>query len=103
MKFFDSLPRKWFWGPVNAVSWNYSDFYRPEHRSLFVYFDSWDEAASLLKTMDFKGQRAKILQFMERHVNRTLWQWRNLFDRILPTFPARCCPTEPGRIESEKT
>lgn len=58
-----------------------SEWYAPEHRDVFSYFDSWSELQGLADG-DFTPRQRAIAGFCERHLERTLEQWRDIFDRV---------------------
>jgi hypothetical protein len=55
-----------------------SEWYLPEHRDLFIYFDSWDHLKQL--TIDdnlIMNKKNKCLAFSEQHTNKMLQLWDN--------------------------
>jgi hypothetical protein len=63
-----------------------SEWYIDENRSLFEYFDSWDELEYKTKnTTDeyFMEKRENIKQFMIKSNKSNLYKWQNIFDKIL--------------------
>lgn len=69
----------YFFHDLSSKTIELSEWYLPEHESLFVYFDSWQDLAHKIKTTDFNAMKQKILAFAEKHHNTMLTRWKNLF------------------------
>lgn len=71
-----------FWSPPFwADHLEISEWYAPVHRQLFSYFDSWDQLRECAQA-DLAPRRQAITDFCDAHRQRTLAQWRDIFDRV---------------------
>jgi hypothetical protein len=59
-----------------------SEWYLPENKDLFVYFDSWDDLAHKINTLDYETQRKKILLIGNQHRITMLTRWKQIFSQI---------------------
>jgi len=71
-----------FWSPPFDRSYiESSEWYLPEHSDLFVYFNSFDQLASLSKDSDLISSiRNNILNFSKKHTLKTISQWKSLIE-----------------------
>lgn len=71
-----------FWSPPFDISLlESSEWYLPEHKDLFIYFNNWNELKNL--STDIKlinSKKAKILEFMKFHTEKTLNDWKIAFE-----------------------
>lgn len=58
---------------------NKTDWYRPEQRPLFVYFDSLEDLAFRFQSTDYAKKRQEMRKFMDKHEAIQLAKWRELF------------------------
>lgn len=56
------------------------EWYCPENKDLFVYFDSWDDLKCKMETINYSSMRSKIKELGSQHRDRTLKQWINIFN-----------------------
>ncbi len=57
------------------------EWYAPENRDLFVYFDSWSDLKEKVATLDYEKKRTEILLRAQQHRSRTLTQWNEVFEK----------------------
>lgn len=60
----------------------HSEWYHPEHRDLFVYFDSWSDLKYKILTTNYEEKSKKILEFAKNHYTKTLNAWRKAFNEV---------------------
>jgi hypothetical protein len=59
-----------------------SEWYLPEHKNLFMYFDNWEHLKHLSQNDTLiKETKDKIIQFMITHNSKTLQQWNEAINR----------------------
>ena len=73
-----------FWSPpFDEDLLESSEWYLPEHRHLFVYFDSFEQLRTLSKNDALIAEKRKlILDFSAKHTTKTLNQWKIILDNI---------------------
>jgi len=59
-----------------------SEWYRPEHKHLMIYFNSWDELIMAAQSPVYKEKQAMIVEYASLHQLEVLQQWAALFDQI---------------------
>ncbi len=60
------------------------EWYAPENRDLFVYFDSWQDLKNKIQTTNFYRKRNQIKSFACKHYDQTMDRWRNVFKELFP-------------------
>lgn len=56
-----------------------SEWYLPEHKDLFMYFDSWEQLKELTKdNKTLNAKKKKISAFAKKHTTKTLEQWKKV-------------------------
>ncbi len=58
------------------------EWYTHEHQDLLIYFDSWADLKHKVETTDYEAARERIAEFGRRHLEKTLNQWREVFNEI---------------------
>ncbi len=93
-KFIENMVRKdseafpHFWKPgqpytiLGSPVLEHCEFYRVEHKDLFVFFDSWQDLKEKIETTDYEQMRERVKQFAVKHTQTTLDQWRKLFSYL---------------------
>jgi len=74
-----SSPHKYFFSNFRKNTGLYSEWYDPENRPLFVYFDSWDDLKYKILNTDFAKKKEEILLFTKNHTKIMLNRWQSLF------------------------
>lgn len=77
----------WFQDPFylehpERLAW--SEWYCPENRDFFVYFDSWLDLGEKLKNTDYVSKTEQILKCGKEHETRVMGQWKDMIDSITP-------------------
>ncbi len=70
--------RSFTWGSFELCEW-----YAPENRALFVYFDSWDDLKQKVTTLDYNAMHAQVISRARQHRADTLIQWRTVFNELI--------------------
>lgn len=81
----DIIPHFWQPGPLGqerAPEFWHSEFYRPEHEPLFVYFDSWLDLKEKIKTTNYDALKTTIKTFAQWHRNTMIKRWKLLFEGV---------------------
>lgn len=70
-----------FWSPPFPLeSIESSEWYLPEHKDLFIYFDSWDHLKMLsLNDNLIQDKKKKVLEFSKAHTAQMLKKWDKAF------------------------
>lgn len=71
----------YFFSNLSALTIKYSEWYLPEHKDIFVYFDSWQDLAYKIKTTDYVALRKKLKSFAENHRASMLNKWKSVFTK----------------------
>lgn len=84
----------WFQDPFylahpERLAW--SEWYCPENRDFFVYFDSWLDLKEKLLHTDYESKTAQLLKCGKAHEELVMGQWKNMVNSVLPPLP----PTTP--------
>ncbi len=75
--------RQFFWTPPFSAKYiGDSEWYHPDFKQLFVYFDSWEDLVKKVETTDYQAKRERILQASKEHHEKTIEKWRAAF-RVL--------------------
>ncbi len=71
-----------FWSPPFPHSFiESSEWYLPEHKDLFMYFDSWSHLREIVNYPNLiQEKRNKILQFSKMHTDKTIQQWKKAIE-----------------------
>jgi hypothetical protein len=81
-KFILELKNKpnFFWSPPFPIeNIESSEWYLPEHKDLFIYFDSWDHLKYLSKDNNLiEGKKNKIKEFSIKNNNIQIEKWKSL-------------------------
>jgi hypothetical protein len=57
-----------------------AEWYLPEHKNIFLYFDSWEHLKSLTQNDALiKTTKENVIRFSQEHNTKTLNQWGNAF------------------------
>ncbi|MDR3550946.1 MAG: hypothetical protein P4L31_06040 [Candidatus Babeliales bacterium] len=62
------------------ANFEYSEWYCPEHKDIFIYFDSWQDLQKKAQTIDFIALKEKTKAFGMRHKQEMLNRWIGVFD-----------------------
>jgi hypothetical protein len=81
-------PNGWFQPPFNSYvpsrfqpdALVLSEWYCPEHKDLFVFFDSWEDLQEKVKTTDYIEKTNTILTFAKKHHDEMLRRWKHIID-----------------------
>jgi hypothetical protein len=58
-----------------------SEWYLPEHKDLFLYFDNWEHLQHLTQDNETLNKtQQNVIQFSSAHNAKTLQQWKNAFE-----------------------
>jgi hypothetical protein len=79
----------WFQNPFylehpERLAW--SEWYCPENRDFFVYFDSWLDLGEKVRNTDYAAKSEQILKRGKEHEERVLGQWKDILDSILTSM-----------------
>jgi hypothetical protein len=58
------------------------EWYRPEFKDVFIYFDSWDDLAKKIAETDFAAVQCKTLEAGQKNTKKTIHRWQSLFEEI---------------------
>jgi FkbM family methyltransferase len=75
----------WFQDPFylehpERLAW--SEWYCPENREFYVYFDSWFDLGKKMKETDYVAKTEKILKRGQEHEQYVMGQWRGIMDSL---------------------
>jgi hypothetical protein len=59
-----------------------TEWYCPEHKHWFTFFDSWNDLKTKIDATDFAVIRTKVHEYGKKHNDTVLAQWHALFDTI---------------------
>lgn len=62
------------------TNYEYSEWYCPEHKDIFIYFDSWADLQHKAQTIDFVQLKEKTKAFGIEHKKEMLKRWTDVFD-----------------------
>ena len=65
------------------------EWFSPEHDDVIIHFDSWADLKHKIETTDYEAARERIAEFGRRHLEKTLTQWREVFDEIAEKLEAK--------------
>jgi hypothetical protein len=57
-----------------------SEWYDPQHKDIFIYFDSWEDLQHKIATLDYEKQRKIILEYSKKLQKETLKDWQSVFE-----------------------
>jgi len=66
--------------PKQPENLQLSEWYCPEHKDIFVFFDSWEDLVDKVKTTNYKEMTQKVLDFAKKHEIETLSRWKSIID-----------------------
>lgn len=73
--------KDFFWSPPYNDNWiELSEWYCEENKNLFVYFDSWEDLANKVVTINYKEKKEQIIQFAYEHEKKQIQLWKNAID-----------------------
>jgi len=61
----------------------YAEWFAPENKDVFVYFDSWADFRHKVQTLDFEQLRKKTIEFGKNHKQEMLRRWSGVFDGFM--------------------
>jgi hypothetical protein len=65
------------------------EWYNPEFKDAFIYFDSWDDFKQKYESLDYAYHKQKVLELGKKHMNNVLSKWKNiLYTHTKPLFIA---------------
>jgi hypothetical protein len=76
----------WFQPPFHidqAENLIISEWYCPEHKDLFVFFDSWTDLLGKMNTIDYAAKTSIILDFARQHEKESLNRWSNVISSVI--------------------
>lgn len=73
-------PNFWFQDTNYKDLLDSSEWYLPEHRDLFMYFDSWEHLKEIVN-YDLTGKKKLILEFSQQHHQKTLTTWKEAIEQ----------------------
>jgi len=68
--------------PLTEDFLNRTEWYRPDRRALFVYFNSPEDLVSKFRSLDFNKKRQEMRAYMDKHENQQLAKWKDLFAEV---------------------
>lgn len=78
-----SLSPRFFWSPPFVRrKLGLSEWYRPEHRRLFITFRSWRDLRRRTLGLDPGACRERLRSFAAAHAERVLGEWKAVFRRL---------------------
>ena len=71
-----------FWSPPFDKDFiESSEWYLPEHKDLFIYFDSFDNLKQLSENTDLINEkRNKVIEFSKKHSQSCILQWKKILN-----------------------
>ncbi len=72
-----------FWSPPFDVSLiQSSEWYLPEHKELFIYFDNWEELKKMTEDKELiSSTRIKVKEFSKKHLDLMLEKWKTAIEK----------------------
>jgi hypothetical protein len=59
-----------------------SEWYEPDKKDVFIYFDSWKDLVEKIKETNYPAQRERIKKYAAEHQKKMLKKWEEKFDII---------------------
>ena len=79
-----SKQHNFFWSPpFDAQLLSVSEWYNPQYKNLFVFFDSWQDLKEKIYSTNFSEKKKIILNFSKQHQREMLNKWRKLISQLL--------------------
>jgi hypothetical protein len=81
----DNLKKRRIWWPDGNYMFTYAhlaEWYDTANKDCFIYFDSWKDLKQKIEKTNYNVVRARIRAFGKKHQEKTLKQWKDLFDTI---------------------
>lgn len=71
-----------FWSPpFDRDLIESSEWYLPEHKELFVYFNNWDQLKKLTSDQELINEKRKLVkEFSKSHIKSTIAEWKNTIE-----------------------
>lgn len=60
-----------------------SEWYLPENKAVFIYFDSWADLAEKVRTTNFPACKQRIKKFAQNHHDTMLARWNQIFEQCI--------------------
>ncbi len=78
-----SKSSNFFWSPPFDKEFIHSaEWYLPEHKDLFVYFDSWNDLKEKTNNTSLINEKKNLIKvFSEKHLENTLYKWKNTIEK----------------------
>ena len=68
-----------FWSPpFNKDLLSLSEWYDPNHKNIFVYFDSWDDLVCKTNNLNYNEFKDNLNKFAKEHHDKYLESWRQI-------------------------
>lgn len=71
-----------FFNGMNEATISLSEWYLPQHKDLFIYFDSWDDLVKKIIQTDFEAFKQKIQTRAQQHHDTMLGRWNYIFNKF---------------------
>jgi hypothetical protein len=72
----------WFQEP-NAIEFlHMSEWYDPENKDMFVYFDSWADLSEIIRNVNFREKSQKLIKFMVKRESRLTENWKVVMYKV---------------------
>lgn len=68
-----------FFNGMNETTIEFSEWYLPRHKDLFIYFDSWSDLVEKIAQTDFPAFKQKLQTFAQDHHDKMLKRWNYIF------------------------
>lgn len=65
---------------ISSVDVEWAEWYRPENKELFVYFDSWQDLNEKVEKTNYLAKMETIRTFAHNHRKIMLERWKSIFD-----------------------
>ena len=59
-----------------------SEWYKPDRKEIFIYFDSWSDLQHKIQTTDYTALKNKIKTYAKEHQTLMLERWAQIFQRL---------------------
>lgn len=59
-----------------------SEWYYPDRKEIFVYFDSWKDLIEKVQSTDFPVMKKKVKAYAKKHKKTMLSRWKKVFDEL---------------------
>jgi len=72
-----------FWSPPFSERYlSYSEWYCPENKDIFVFFDSWADLVQKINSTEYLKSKELIIEKYKQHKKTMLEKWRSLINTL---------------------